>query len=46
MVGTAILLDELEDAVPDGDGAAGAVAVGPIVATKLAGGHNRVVVGV
>jgi len=46
MVSAAILLDELEHAVPDGHGAAAAVAVGPIVATELAAGHKRVVVGV
>jgi hypothetical protein len=46
MVGAAILLDELEHAVANGDGAAATVAVCPIVATELAGGHKRVVVGV
>jgi len=46
MIGAAVLLDELEHAVPNGDGAAGRVAVGPIVATELAGDHERIVVGV
>ena len=46
MVGAAILLDVLEDAVPYGDGTAAAVAISPIIATKFAGGHKRVVVGV
>jgi len=46
MVSAAILLDELEDALSDGDRAAAAIIVGPIVATELAGGHKRVVVGV
>lgn len=44
MVSAAILLDVLENAVADGDGATGAVTVCPIVATELAGGHKRVVI--
>jgi len=43
MVGAAILLDKLEDTGPDGDCAAAAISVGPIIATELAG-HKRVVV--
>ena len=38
-----ILYHVLEDAVSDGDSAAATVGVGPIVATQLAGGRERVI---